>query len=181
MTKPFIITIVGAESSGKTTLASILAGRMGCPWVPEYARAYLSALNRPYGQEDLVEIAIGQMALMRSVLSKAPHLAPESIHPVYALEPDRPTLIFKRLEFGNVPRPVVIADGGVLTIRMWSKIKFGGVTPWLEEACQEDETSMYILCRPLSAWEPDPLREAPGLLDRSWIYNQYLRTLTIMQ
>jgi len=35
-------------------------------------------------------------------------------------------------------------------------------------------TDLYLLCRPFKEWAPDPLREAPSLIDRVWIYNQYL-------
>lgn len=180
MTKPFIITIVGAESSGKTTLASLLSTRMDCPWVPEYARDYLSTLDRPYQQEDLNAIALGQIALMREAMAAAPNFAPEKIGQLFSSEIDNPVIIFKKAEFGNQPRPILIEDGGLLTIRMWALIKFGTHIPLLEDALQEYETAIFILCRPLPEWTPDPLREAPRLLDRSWIYNQYLSALAIM-
>jgi NadR type nicotinamide-nucleotide adenylyltransferase len=56
------ISITGPESSGKTTLAQALAARFQTLWVPEYARAYLETLARPYVFEDLEEIAKGQIA-----------------------------------------------------------------------------------------------------------------------
>ncbi|MGB4848520.1 MAG: AAA family ATPase, partial [Saprospiraceae bacterium] len=61
MDKPFVITIVGAESSGKTTLAMKLAEYFACPWVPEYAREYLEGLGRAYNEEDLGIIATRQL------------------------------------------------------------------------------------------------------------------------
>ena len=55
------VGIVGPESTGKTSLAKALAAEYGVPCVPEYAREYLSELDRPYEQSDLLEIARGQL------------------------------------------------------------------------------------------------------------------------
>jgi NadR type nicotinamide-nucleotide adenylyltransferase len=40
------ICIVGAESTGKTTLAQALAHELNSPWVPEYLRAFCSTRGR---------------------------------------------------------------------------------------------------------------------------------------
>jgi len=55
------IAIVGPESSGKTTLAEILARLPGAALVPEVARAYLEGLGRPYEEPDLLVIARAQV------------------------------------------------------------------------------------------------------------------------
>ncbi|MDX1939803.1 MAG: ATP-binding protein [Saprospiraceae bacterium] len=55
------IAITGPESTGKTTLTRQLAAHYDTLWVPEYARYYLTLLNRPYTQEDVLEIAKGQL------------------------------------------------------------------------------------------------------------------------
>lgn len=55
------IAIVGPECTGKTDLARFLANHYQTNWVPEFARAYLETLNRPYTQEDLTTIAHGQL------------------------------------------------------------------------------------------------------------------------
>ena len=54
------IYITGPESTGKTTLAKALAKNLASAWVPEYARTYLSRLQRPYRKSDLLEIAKAQ-------------------------------------------------------------------------------------------------------------------------
>lgn len=56
------IVIIGPESTGKSTLSAVLAATLNTVWVPEYARAYLESLTRPYGEADLKEMAIGQIA-----------------------------------------------------------------------------------------------------------------------
>lgn len=51
------IAIIGPESSGKTTLCEQLSRYFNEPWVPEYARTFLTHLNRSYTEEDLLHIA----------------------------------------------------------------------------------------------------------------------------
>lgn len=69
--KPERILILGPESTGKSTLAGDLALHFGEPWVPEFARAYLSKLERPYVLEDLINIARGQLALEDKIALEA--------------------------------------------------------------------------------------------------------------
>lgn len=57
------VLITGPESSGKTKLTQYLARQFQSPWVPEFARTYLEALDRPYNAEDLLVILNGQLRL----------------------------------------------------------------------------------------------------------------------
>jgi len=59
---PTRVVVIGAESTGKTTLARSLAEEFGAPWVPEYARQYLDGKGPPLSREDVEPIARGQMA-----------------------------------------------------------------------------------------------------------------------
>lgn len=65
------IIITGPESTGKTTLANQLAEYFDTVWVPEYARIYLSDLERDYTEKDLFEIAKGQVELEEKLIKKA--------------------------------------------------------------------------------------------------------------
>lgn len=181
--KPFIITIVGPESSGKTTLARELASLLGCPWVPEYAREYLEGLGSPYEVGDLGKIAERQMEAILSASSQqsASGNFMFSVGTMQLVLEQRAIVSFQKEVFGEYGRPVLIVDSGMLTLRMWARIKYGTIIPLVEEALHEDITSMYLLCRPLPKWEADPLREAPLLLDRAWIYNHYLEELATIQ
>ena len=44
--KTQLICILGAECTGKTTLAGLLAQTLDCPWVPEYLRSFCDAQGR---------------------------------------------------------------------------------------------------------------------------------------
>lgn len=46
MTTARLICILGAESTGKTTLAQALARHFDCPWVPEYLRQFCQTQGR---------------------------------------------------------------------------------------------------------------------------------------
>jgi len=65
------IVLTGAESTGKTTLAKQLADHYHTVCVPEYAREYMENLSRPYGYEDVEQIAQKQIALEKEYLRKA--------------------------------------------------------------------------------------------------------------
>lgn len=60
---PKIVTIVGPECTGKTSLSAFLATHFQTVWVPEYARAYLDKLHHPYAISDLTKIAHGQIRM----------------------------------------------------------------------------------------------------------------------
>jgi len=53
--------VIGPESTGKTTLSISLATHFQVPWVPEFARQYIGAMDGSYREPDLLEIARGQI------------------------------------------------------------------------------------------------------------------------
>ena len=55
------VAIVGPESTGKSTLATSLAGWYNTAWCPEFARDYLRAHGRDYTFADLLQIAHNQL------------------------------------------------------------------------------------------------------------------------
>jgi NadR type nicotinamide-nucleotide adenylyltransferase len=69
------VVLFGPESTGKTTLSKQLAAHYNTLWVPEYARDYLQAKWDKEASvcepEDLLPIAVGQMALENAYAKKA--------------------------------------------------------------------------------------------------------------
>ena len=60
----------GAESTGK----SVLAERLGLPWVPEYGRLYCEERGTELTMADLLAIAEGQDAANRAAAAARPPL-----------------------------------------------------------------------------------------------------------
>ena len=74
----FNVAILGAESTGKTTLCRDLAAHFGSPWVPEYMRTYLQAKwdneQLTCTWDDLLPIAQGQIDLENKLAKQAAQL-----------------------------------------------------------------------------------------------------------
>ena len=62
------ICLHGAESTGK----SVLAARLGLPWVPEYGRTYCEERGTDLTMADLLTIAEGQAEENRKAMASAP-------------------------------------------------------------------------------------------------------------
>lgn len=69
------IVVYGAESTGKTSLAKALADHYQTTWAAEYAREYLQKKYDNSGEicavEDLIPIALGQIALEQEALANS--------------------------------------------------------------------------------------------------------------
>ncbi len=67
------VLLIGAPSTGKTTLAERLAAEYGTVWMPEYGREYwdLHQVGRRLTLEQLVEIAVGHLEREEKLLCKA--------------------------------------------------------------------------------------------------------------
>lgn len=71
MTGPLRIAILGAESSGKSTLAAALARHYGTVWVPEYLREFVDVHGRVPEESDQFPIARTQMERENAAAARA--------------------------------------------------------------------------------------------------------------
>ncbi len=71
MMEPRLIALLGAECTGKTTLAQALAQRLGVGWVPEYLRDFCDAQGRTPRQDEQAHIVQRQMQLELDALAHA--------------------------------------------------------------------------------------------------------------
>lgn len=64
------IALLGPESTAKSTLSEALSRHYKTVWVKEYAREYLTTINRKYTLDDIVTIAKEQLKQEQSAVSK---------------------------------------------------------------------------------------------------------------
>ena len=64
------IVVTGPESTGKTELAQVLSKKLPAVWIPEYARTYIENLHRPYGYDDVIQIARFQICEEADYISR---------------------------------------------------------------------------------------------------------------
>lgn len=68
------VAILGAESTGKSTLAEALASHYGTLWVPEYLREFVETNGRVPREEDQYFIALEQRAREDAAAAQAERL-----------------------------------------------------------------------------------------------------------
>lgn len=144
------VAITGPESSGKSALAAWLAGQWRTAWVPEFARAYLTALPNPaaYSPADLEAIARGQRAAEESAAAAL------------------------------TPGALLFCDTDLLVVLIWAEERFGGCPACLRTAALDPVAyHQRLLLRPDLPWEPDPLRETPDPRERARLFERYRATL----
>jgi NadR type nicotinamide-nucleotide adenylyltransferase len=71
MTQMARVAILGAESSGKSTLAEALAAHYGTVWVPEYLREFVETEGRVPFEEEQAGIARTQLAREQAAVARA--------------------------------------------------------------------------------------------------------------
>jgi NadR type nicotinamide-nucleotide adenylyltransferase len=68
------VAITGPECTGKSTLSIQLARHYNTVFVPEFAREYVSSLDRPYHYQDIVQIAETQITQSDDYSTRANNL-----------------------------------------------------------------------------------------------------------
>lgn len=71
---------------------------------------------------------------------------------------------------------VLICDTDLLTIHIWAQVRYGHTPKYILGQIEKRQYELYLLCRPDIPWEPDPLREHPGLRDE--LFHLYKDELT---
>jgi len=126
------IAIVGAESTGKSTLAKNLAEYFNTVVVPEYARIYLESLAekdepRSTQYSDIELFSDGQMASETALTPKA--------------------------------NRIMICDTEPLTTLVWSQTLYGDVPASVKEHADTVDYDLYILAGADVPWVPDVHRQ----------------------
>lgn len=150
MSKLHKIVVTGPESTGKSDLTAHLSKKFRVPSAAEYARYYLSKLERPYEREDLDFILQGQIRLEKTAYNSA-------------LEENLPGYI---------------TDTGPEVLYIWSEFKYGKVSPAIRRAVNDCDYRLALLCDIDLPWQYDPQRETPDKNDRIKLLDRYRELLT---
>ncbi|AQR70409.1 nicotinamide-nucleotide adenylyltransferase [Janthinobacterium sp. LM6] len=98
------VAILGAESSGKSTLAAALAERYGSVWVPEYLREFVETQGR-------VPVAADQFGIARMQLARENAAAAQAQHFLFCDTTPLMTAVYSRHYFHGVDAPLAaLAD-----------------------------------------------------------------------
>ncbi|MBE0405365.1 AAA family ATPase [Psychrobacter sp. AOP22-C1-22] len=106
------VAILGAESTGKTTLCRDLAAHFGSPWVPEYMRTYLQAKwdkqQLTCTWDDLLPIAQGQIELENKLAEQAAQ-TPDNAHYLFCDTSLFELMIYANWYYGDCPEALTKA------------------------------------------------------------------------
>ncbi len=77
-------------------------------------------------------------------------------------------------------QPFLIADTEMITLKIWSKVKYDSVSETILELLDKQQFDLYLLCKPDLPWEADPLREHPEFREELFrIYKNELQKLNM--
>ena len=132
------VVVIGAEASGKSTLAEGLAAELGTVWVPEHGRWYWEGRrylgDQSWSSDEFVRIAHAQRRLEADLARKA-------------------------------SRGVVVADTDALVTAVWHERYVGSANPKLDALAKGWVPDLYLVCRPDFGWVQDGTRESESLRD----------------
>lgn len=150
------VTVIGAESTGKTTLAAWLARRLGTACSPEGARVHFERRRQadPHaalGPADVAPIARAQQAGEESAVRLAHALGAH----------------------------IVVRDTDLVSTVVYARHYYGAVDAWITEAARTRRAALYLLCDVDVPWMPDPARD-PAMATaraRRAMHARFVRTL----
>lgn len=130
------VVVLGAESTGSTTLAAALAERLGTSWVPEYGREHSAVrpggLTTPWRADEFDLIVDRQLTAEDRARRRA-------------------------------PRPVVVCDTDVLATALWFE-RYVGTRPLaLHDRAAAHRPALYVLTGDEIGFVQDGLRDGEHL------------------
>lgn len=127
------VVLVGAESTGKSTLAEALAKSLGTVWVPEHGRWYWE------GRRHLADQSWATDEFHR--IARAQHK-------------------FESDLARSASAGVVIADTDAMVTAVWHERYVGAPDPVLDTMAANSAPDLYLVCTPDFDWVQDGTRES---------------------
>ncbi|WP_201526588.1 AAA family ATPase [Psychrobacter frigidicola] len=143
------VAILGAESTGKTTLCRDLAAYFGSPWVPEYMRTYLqkkwNVEEKTCAWDDLLPIAQGQIALENKL----------------ALQAEQTVPAVKTAQHTIANRQYLFCDTSSFELMVYANWYYGDCPDALTKAALAHHYDLILLTKVDIPWVADDLRDSP--------------------
>ena len=146
--EPRLICIIGAECTGKTTLAQALSARMGGLWVPEYLRHFTEVQGRTPEQHEQLSILQEQVRREATALEIA----------------------------GEQPCAWVFCDTAPLLTAIYSDCMFADASLYPPAHGLQARYALTLLLEPDIPWEADGLQR-DGVLQRATVHVRIEHTL----
>jgi NadR type nicotinamide-nucleotide adenylyltransferase len=126
------IAILGAESSGKSTLAAGLAERYGTLWVPEYLREFVDTHGRVPREED-------QFGIARTQLEREQQGAPRAHRFLFCDTTPLMTAVYSRIYWQRVDAQLeALARGHDYALTLVTALD----TPWVADGLQRESEAV---------------------------------------
>lgn len=127
------VAILGAESTGKSTLTAALAAHWHTAWVPEYLREFVEIHARVPFEDDQLGIARTQLANEQAMLAN------------------------EQAMLGSACG-LLFCDTTPLMTAVYSAIYWGRVPPALDELARAHDYALTLVAAPDGPWIPDGLQ-----------------------
>ena len=133
---PLRIAILGAESTGKSTLADALARRYRTLWVPEYLREFVDDRQRVPFEDDQPAIARTQLAREDAMAAR-----PEARRFLFCDTTPLLTAVYSRIYWGRVPPELLALEAAhdyALTLVAAPDL------PWVPDGLQRESAEVRM-------------------------------------
>jgi NadR type nicotinamide-nucleotide adenylyltransferase len=158
------VVIIGAESTGKSTLCEMLAQHYNTEWCPEFAREYLLTYGTNYTFESLSTIAKGQLALEDEYTNKINTYWQKQHSNLFINSTTLTTINHK---------PLLFIDTNMYVMKVWSEYVFNTCHSFFLDEIVSRKYDLYLLCNIDLPWVKDELREYPDEKPRKELHNMY--------
>jgi NadR type nicotinamide-nucleotide adenylyltransferase len=147
------VVLVGAESTGKTTLAELLANRFDTNWVAEYGREYSE----------------GKMGGLDPTGPLPPWSSAEFVH--IAAEQ-------QRLEnaAARIANKVLLCETNAFATGLWHERYMGSRCGDVDAIGTRDKVDLYLLAEPDFPFVQDGLRDGEHI--RDWMHGRFVEELS---
>lgn len=146
------VVLIGAESTGKTTLAQELAERYQTLWVPEYGREYWENKVAGHSMNDALP----------------PFVSDEFVH--IATEQQR-----RENDAARRAGRVLICDTNAFATGTWHERYMGHRDPRVDAIGAEDHAHLYFLTEPDFPFVQDGFRDGESI--RGWMHERFVAEL----